>query len=181
MSYYRAHRIAFEQLPFAFLTIVIESLAGGILYSVHHQLTQTAYLLFILPPIINLAGEAGCIYAARLSTRLHLGLVAPRIKHAFHLREAGLVTASATVCATALVIVGAPNFIATTPLLILLLAPYTAIYITLVAMILLAGLVSILAFLRGLDPDNVSIPVITTLADLVGASAILLTAFLLLS
>ena len=136
-------------------------------------------VLVVIPPFLAMCGAVGGIFSARVSTKLHLGLV-----DASHFRLLAVVEDLAVAVALAL-----PMFLAlgaSADVVGALAGLASPGALEMVEVILLAGGVSIAALLVigylgtvttyrfGLDPDNFAIPVVTSTLDLLGAAAVIL-------
>ena len=168
-----ARRVIQESLPVLLFTAVMGILAGTVLEARKETLISSAALLVVVPPFIASSGAIGGILSARLSSQLHLGLVEPR---PFPARPAwlegsltllfavlGYVSVGAlTHGAAALLGYGSPGL--WQMIGIVLVAGMLA-----VMLIFLVGYYAATASYRfGLDPDNVSIPLVTSTMDFVG-------------
>ena len=134
-------------------------------------------LLVLLPPFLEDAGSLGSIVAARLSSKLHLGSIRPRLVPErlawldftllapWALSVFTLVGVSATLIAHASGL-ASPGFVKMIE--VSLLAGYLA---TLAAAIL-AYATAVATFRFGLDPDNHGVPIVTSSIDLLGMFAL---------
>ncbi len=129
--------------------------------------------LVLLPSYIGLGGNVGSVLGSRLSSGLHLGLIRPTVW-----RNRPLLSNI-----SALTISGLISF-ASLGLFVYLLAHLTGIVdlgpMRFMSITLLSGtcLISITvgvsvwacfaSFKRGMDPDDLVVPIVTTLADTVG-------------
>ena len=166
-----ARRIVAESLPVLLYTGIMGVLAGTVLQSREQQLTQA--LLVAVPPFIAASGAIGGILSARLASRLHLGLVRPDLLPG---RPALLEDSIAVLLGViGYVAIGVLTWVAS---LVVRFSspgalPLAGIMLTggLLAVVLLA-IVSYYAatasYRFGLDPDSVSIPVVTSTMDFFG-------------
>jgi mgtE-like transporter len=166
-----ARRVVRESLPILCYTAIMGILAGTVLESRLDSLSQA--LLIAVPPFIAACGAIGGILSARLSSQLHLGLVQPR---PFPERPAALegsltvlfgLAAFATVGLCTQLVALVTGF--ATP------GAATLAEITTTGGLLAVGILFVVAYYAatasyrfGLDPDNVSIPVVTSTMDFFG-------------
>lgn len=159
------------------LMALIGIMGGQVLHHMEETLFQIPVFLFILPVMNGLGGNLGAILGARVSSGFHSGYIKPNIfdkemgENALLTLLMGAVTFTALglgVAASSTIIdlsVYARN------LLIIVLG--AGAIITLSTM-LLTVLISIWSYKKRLDPDNIVIPVITTLADFISILALFL-------
>nr|WP_210424910.1 magnesium transporter [Halorussus halobius] len=159
-------------LPLLVVLAVVEVGSGLVLDTFEEYLLRYPSLLVLVPVMIGTAGNLGSILAARLSTAFHLGTLS------FDARDDELVgNAVATVglAATVFPLVGASAW------LLSLATGGTALPArTVVAVATLSGLVlaalavavtfaaTYAAYRLELDPDDVVIPVVTNVCDVLG-------------
>ncbi|CAN5243888.1 magnesium transporter [soil metagenome] len=166
-------RVVRESLPVLSYAAVVGILAGTVLSARLDTLVSQPALLVLIPPFLASCGAMGGILSARLSSQLHLGLVAPR---AVPGRSAGLE-------GSLLVLFAIGGFTAVgvlTHLGSFLFGFASPGALALVSIALLAGLIAAAAlfavayyaaaasFHFGLDPDNYGIPIVTSTMDFVG-------------
>src|SRR5205085_12358607 len=70
-------RVARESLPFLLAAGTLSTLAGVTLQSRLTPFAKEPALLIVIPPLLSLSGSLAGILSARVSTKLHLGLVSP--------------------------------------------------------------------------------------------------------
>lgn len=173
-----ARRIVLEMTPVILLTPILDVMAGGLLRGHEPQLLAVPALLMIVPPFVSQAGALGGIFASRVASKLHLGLIAPRARPEITaLLDASLVVVSGLAVFTLIGAVafalaglthlghpGAGAMIGGTMLAGAMTLP----------LVLAVGYgVAILASRSGLDPDNAGVPIITSVMDLGGVAAFL--------
>jgi mgtE-like transporter len=172
-------RIVLEMTAVILLTPILDVLAGSLLRARQDQLVAVPVLLALIPPFVSQAGALGGIFASRTASKLQIGVITARglpetpalvdasIVSALSLAVFAMVGVVAFVLGVATDLVGMPSFqalVGGTILSGLVVTP-----ITLVASYYLA----IGTFRFGLDPDNQSVPIITSAMDLAGVATIL--------
>jgi mgtE-like transporter len=136
--------------------------------------------LALIPPFVSQAGALGGIFSSRITSKLQIGVITPRglpevpavvdasIVLGFAVLVFTLIGAIAYVLGGVTGLGGMPSagaVIGGTLLAGLLVTPVTIV----------AGYyIAVSTYRFGLDPDNHSVPVITSLLDLAGVAAILL-------
>ena len=179
MTVYSIRRIVFESYPVLFICVVIGLFAGAILQGSLDKIPRT--LVIMMVPLLNgIGGNLGCILGARLGSALHLGIVEPRLKGR---------TLRKNVDASVLTSVGVFLFISAVFFVIAYMwgmglegALKHALAFMVAGMLLVPVIVSstiLLAFIsfrKGLDPDNVVIPIVTSIIDVAAAISLLIVA-----
>jgi mgtE-like transporter len=172
-------RIVAEMAAVILLTPLVDIAAGAVLQAKEPVLTALPGLLILIPPFVSQAGALGGILSSRLSSKLQLGLITTRgLPESPALLDAGLVVVFGVAIFT---FIGA---------VALVLANLTGLAHpgagTMIGGTLLAGVLALpvvigvgyyLAIVTsrfGLDPDNQSVPIITSVMDLVGVAAVLI-------
>ena len=172
-------RIVLEMTAVILLTPILDVLAGSLLRARQDHLVAVPVLLALIPPFVSQAGALGGIFASRTASKLQIGVITARglpeipalvdasIVSALSLAVFAMVGVVAFVLGVATDLVGMPSFqalVGGTILSGLVVTP-----ITLVASYYLA----IGTFRFGLDPDNQSVPIITSAMDLAGVATVL--------
>jgi mgtE-like transporter len=166
-------RIVRESFPVLALAIVLDILAGAVVEPRVERLLSLPSLLLLLPGFLARTGALGSILAARLGSKLHLGAVTATAR-----------PGAAAVLDASIVLLQGVSVYALTALLTLGLSEVLgyaypgALRFVAVTMVggLLATLVAsaigyyaaIVSYRFGLDPDNYTIPIVTSGMDLLG-------------
>ncbi len=170
----RARRIFAESLPVLALVGLLSLCAGAILQEQQPLLLQYQVFLMILPSFLEACGGFGGMYTSRLSTKIHLGLVEAKfwpqqmalvdatLIYLFAVIIFPLVAIIALIVTTALG-AGAPSVLTT-------LATTISAGLVATTLTLIVGYYAAQATVRfGLDPDNHSLPLVTSSMDLLGS------------
>ncbi len=177
-------RIVAESLPILLLAGMIDIVAGITFEKRLEAFATLPALLVLVPPFLTKTGALGGILAARLSSKLHLGIIEPTVRPSRAARaDFRLIAVYAVPVFTLLAV--------STDLVSLLLgleSPGTA---RMVGISLIGGLLAttaclaityygaIAAYRLGLDPDNHGIPLVTSSMDLIGAIALIFALLLM--
>ena len=168
-----ARRVLLEMVAVVALTPLLDILAGTVVEARLDRFLAFPALLVLVPPFVAVAGALGGILSSRLSSKLQLGVISPRGRPE---GPAFLDAAITMVFGIAIflllgglglgytVISGSPSPGAGTLVVGTLLAGILA---TLIA-IPVSYYVAIVTTRFGLDPDNHSVPIITSVMDLSG-------------
>ena len=172
-------RIILEMTAIIVLTPFLDVLAGSLLSAREPQLQLVPVLLALVPPFVSQAGALGGIFASRITSKLQIGVITPRglpetpavvdasIVGAFSVVVFTLIGAIAWLLGTVTQLPGVPpalELIGST-----LLAGIVATPVTIVC----GYYIAVVTYRFGLDPDNQSVPVITSVMDLAGVAIVL--------
>jgi len=172
-------RIVLEMTAVILLTPILDVLAGTLLRARQDELVLVPVLLALIPPFVSQAGALGGIFASRTTSKLQIGVITARgLPETPALVDASIVFGLAV---TVFLLVGVVAFG---------LGEATGLpgmpgFGTLVGGTALAGLIvtpvtlgasyylAIGTYRFGLDPDNQSVPIITSVMDLAGIAVVL--------
>lgn len=174
-------RILAESLPILAITGAVTILVGVALEERSEQFTTLLALSILLPAFLQEGGALGGILSSRLSSKIHLGLLAPRglppvaafkdfvLIYTFAAGVYLFIGAASHVLAVALFPEGAsPGLLAMMGLSTL------AGVIATTAAVLAAYYGSVVSYRLGLDPDTYGIPIITAAVDLLGFMSLII-------
>ncbi len=177
MVVYRFKRIVSESYPLLLACVVI-GLAAGLLLDAHFG-KLTPIILAMIPPINGLGGNVGSILGARLTSALHMGTVQPRIREQSLLRVN--VVASSVLSLAVFAFVGLIFFASACVLGESFLSSvkiagsfFIASMMLVVIVIFTTIAAAFVSFTRGIDPDNVVIPIVTSVCDVLGVISLLI-------
>lgn len=172
-------KIMIESFPILTVVTIVELLAGILLELKSETLLTLPILLVFIPPLNNLGGSFGCVISSRISTALSLGDIEARFVRNENLEEniIGIIIVgfiSSIYLGLVVYIIGyftgIQSFNVTTSILfgmlsgLMLITPIVGVSVT----------VAFLSWNLGLDPDNVSTPIITAIADALGISCVMI-------
>ncbi len=168
-------RVFFEMSIILTVLAIVEGFSGSILESYSEYIYKTFILSIIYPAILDSLGNYGCVIGSKTSTRLHLG----EIDKLFDMKSASDIASLLSTSVPLSVIMYSLGYLISVNLgksvsvnyEFFLLYPIVAL-----GVMLLGYLLAFVSYRFGLDPDNVTVPTITTLADLIGTSFTVLVA-----
>ena len=170
---YSWKKIVKHGLPLLTVAVVIEIFAGQILQGKQDMLILFPVFLISIPVINSVGGNIGSVLGARLASGLHVGYITISLKdkemheNLFYSLLIGFIT----YIILAIVIyymallgglrmgIGLIEFVA-----ILVSTGFLLICVV----VLMSVLTAFLSFKRGLDPDDIVAPVVTTVGDTLG-------------
>ena len=169
-----ARRIVRESFPILCVAIVLDILAGTVVEPrIDEVFIPLPAFLILLPGFLEKTGSLGGILAARLGSKLHLGVVTPSPRP----------EAAALLDGTLILVLGVTVFTITAGLTLGLAEILNEAYpgaARFIGVVLLGGLLATLlaaligyyaaiaAYRFGFDPDNHTIPLVTSGMDLLG-------------
>jgi mgtE-like transporter len=167
-----------ESLVAVLLSLVIVVMAGVLFSSMREALLLLPGLVLLVPGALAMRGNIYASLGARLGTALHTGQLSPNDKGPTMLREEVLVVLVQTLLGTlflaivgrmAAILLGIPTVsmvdLAVTAMVGALLAGAVELFVTV--------RVAMSAHQKGWDPDNVTAPIISAVADLVSIPSLL--------
>lgn len=176
-----------EALPVLLISAAGGLFAGVVLGGMDAELRAIPGLLLLVPPLLAIRGNVYGSLGARLASALHQGLVEPtislsdeRVRSAVAAALANGVLVSAFAALAGYIIlagVGRPRAAPTTLLAIAVIAGILSGIILTIAVVT----VVFLGYRRGMNPDTLAGPVVTTTGDVVGIAMMLLAARLVLA
>ena len=176
--------IVATMMPILIALSVLQMGSGYVLETLEETYLGNPTLLVMVPVMIDMGGNLGCIMSSRLSTRLHLGMLS------FRLHDTDLWTNTVAILSLALTIftglglatwaIGEYVYGAPIPLIDLM----TISLVSGMLLALLAIVISIaatwLSYRWGLDPDDTTIPVVTNVCDILGVIILSIVAIIVL-
>ncbi len=174
-------RILAESLPILAITGTVTILVGVALEERSEQFTTLLALSVLLPAFLQEGGALGGILSSRLSSKIHLGLLAPRgLPPMAAFRDFVLIYTFAT---GVYLFIGAASHVlavalfpdGSSPGLLAMVGISTlAGLIATTAAVLAAYYGSVASYRLGLDPDTYGIPIITAAVDLLGFMSLII-------
>ncbi len=173
-----AQRIVREAFPVLCLAIVLDVLAGTVVQPrMDEVFTPLPAFLIIIPGFLENTGALGAILAARLGSKLHLGAVTPTAKpSAVALLDGTIVLALGLIvylisAVTTLGVAAATGAAYPGALTFLGVVMVGGVLATAIAAVI--GYYAAVATYRfGFDPDNHTIPIVTSGMDLLGVTCL---------
>ncbi len=165
-----------EGTPLVLFLAVLSNFTGGILSNFRYQIAKYPHILVIYPSLIDTVGDEGSVIASVITTKLNLGYLKPKISTMFDKENKSFILGTFTAGTTIFVLftlVGCVLYVLP-PFEIMrtiLVAISTNMFL-LLPVLLIALSSSIITFIRGLNPDNFTIPIIASLSDLLTTIAL---------
>jgi mgtE-like transporter len=172
-----------ETLPVVLGATFGELIAGLVLGGMKESLALLPGLIVLIPAVLDLRGCISSALGSRLGSALHLGLVGWDKGINDELKaniQASLFLSSATsifVGAVAFLVNHALN-IPSAGLIGLVVISFSSGTLAAVTQLTITVVVSFTSYGRGIDPDNVTIPAMATIGDILGIAYMFLVASL---
>jgi len=171
-----------ESLFTIFLVAFLVNIAGTALIGIRNFIERRPEIVMVYPALIGMIGNVGSVVGSTSTTKLALGLLSPsfssikkHLKNIFSAWGASLLM-FVILAFLSLLLTGAFSISSLFDLLsILFLTNVFAVSV----IVFLTYAISILAFKRGLDPDNFVIPVESSFADVITSIALLASLIIL--
>lgn len=164
-------RIYKESLAIICSLALIQSITGNILEEFSELVYLSMFMGFAYPAIIDQLGNYGSIVVARTSTALHLGEIEkPDLKTAVENTKHILLTAPFVFPFVSIIPLFFAyryfGFVSFTPLFLFVF--FVSFMLIVLLVLILSFFIAILLHRLKIDPDNGGIPLITTIADVIG-------------
>jgi len=165
-------RVYFQSLPVLLIVALLELITGGM-----WEANKIGLILLILPPTLETLGNIGSVYSSRLSSFIYLGFLEPTvIPHGHHFKRE--LTSIFVLAVIIYSLISLFVFLVTWNMRAIAMI-WSSAFISLILLLLISYYLTVGSLKMKLDPDNVVVPVITTLADIIGTSTILFVYYLL--
>jgi len=165
-------------LPVLLVLTLVEIGSGLVLGSFESDLLRYPTLLVLVPVTIGTAGNLGSVLAARLSTAFHLGTLSFAPDDDL---LAGNAVATVLLALTVFPGIGVGAWLLTSLTVGSVLAPGTVLLVAVcsgaalaVVAVVVTAVATYWAYRRELDPDDVVIPVVTNVCDVLGVVVLFL-------
>ncbi|MCZ6725110.1 MAG: magnesium transporter [Thaumarchaeota archaeon] len=180
-QYCSVRNILSQILPILLVTLTGSLIAGLLLSGMINTLTALPGLLIMIPAVMDTRGSIYASLGSRIGSGLHLGFVEPSFRKNPHLLNAILGSLINALIISTFIAILAFGFL--TYLGLPVIPIYSLIAIAIIAGILSGTILTIVVLVasiagynRGIDPDNLSGPVVSVFGDMISILMLLLTA-----
>lgn len=170
---------ALKQVLVPLAICLIFDLGAGIFLGISFEKLLTSYpeILLVIPGLMGLRGNVFGSLGSRISTSLYLGSSDPTIKDEYISKNVFFSIWAATIPALILFIIAAVKFHKKEELFLSFQIIFNSSVMISAILSFVTAMIVIQSFKRGIDPDNIVGPAITTFADLVSIPSIVLFIF----
>jgi mgtE-like transporter len=174
------NRIMKESVPALVIAALIQIVAGAMmqLRGIEAWLEIPIFLMLV-PSLSDLGNDVACIVSSRITTLLALGVIEAKLERNEALESN--ITSILTVGVLSSLYMGVINFAIAERVGLSTISIYRllSICVTAVAMLtlLISGVavgIAFIAWRKGLDPDNVTIPISTSISDIIAIFSLLI-------
>jgi mgtE-like transporter len=170
---YNWKQIVKNGLPLLFVAVIIEIFAGQILQGKQELLVGLPIFLISIPVVNSVAGNIGSVLGARLASGLHVGYITHSLKdkEMHHNLLVSLLIGFLTyfILAILIYLVALFSKIAEDIALFKFVGIIVATGFLLICVVaVISVLTAFISFKRGLDPDDMVAPIVTTVGDIMG-------------
>lgn len=168
------------------VSAILSCFSGVFIESNIEKLIISPAILLMIPAFLEEGGNISSVLASRLSSKLHLGLIKARItideivKREFFTSFVLYLLVFPTIGILVhifCIIFSIPSVGLLKSFVITTLAGF---FLTIISVII-TFFIAVISYKKGVDPDNVTIPIMTSIADLLGVICILIVSSILLS
>jgi len=171
---YRAATIIRESIPILLFLVIFSLITGRTLEEATHLLVEEVpFIIIAIPAFINMAGVLAAVFSSRLTSRLFIGTIDRRFRPlrllAFDLLSISAVAFTGLIVLSLIVITVNAYFILVPANAVVIFYVFLMAGLTSTISMCVAGvLVAYVSFSKGLNPDNFTAPLTTTLGDMIG-------------
>lgn len=174
------NRILRESVPALIVAALIQIVAGAMmqLRGIETWLEIPIFLMLV-PSLSDLGNDVACIISSKITTLLALGVIKPKLERNEALE--GNITSILIVGVLSSLYMGIINFIAAERVGLDTIPIHRLLLICVIAVAMLTLLVSgvtvgiaFITWRKGLDPDNVTIPISTSISDIIAIFSLLI-------
>jgi len=171
---YHWKRIVINGFPLLFITLLVEVLVGQLLFLKEEVLLAHLPLFLIAIPVINgVGGNIGSILGARIASGLHVGSVELSVKDS--IMHETVVTAmfmgiiTYAFLSIGIYLIGLFSGLAMNVSMVSFITTFLTTGVLLIGLLSVASVfTAFISFKKGIDPDDVVAPVVTTIGDSFG-------------
>lgn len=175
-----------QSTPILFVCSILGTLAGGILNGSITTLLKNKTLLTLVPLFSGECGGLVSVLSARLSSGLHSGLIEAELKP-----EKATLENYSIILFLSLIMFPVIGFLAETSTIVMNnigINYFNVVFISLLAGLIVIGVmlvivfyISTISYRRGLDPDNIVIPLSTSLTDSISTLVLVAVSLMVLA
>ena len=171
---YQWKKIVINAMPILFVTLLVEVLVGQLLILKEEVLLAYLPIFLIAIPVINgVGGNLGTILGAHLASGLHVGSVQlslkDKIMHETVLTALIMGVITYSLLSIGIYLIGSFNGLAMNVSMLSFITTFLSTGLLLIGIISAVSVITaFISFKKGIDPDDVVAPVVTTIGDTFG-------------
>jgi len=171
---YNWKRIVLHGAPLLFLCLLVEVLVGQLLLLKEDVLLSYLPLFLIAIPVINgVGGNIGSILGAHIASGLHVGSIKlsvhDSVMHETVITAIIMGTITYAFLSIGIYLIGVINGLAMNVTMLSFISTFLATGVLLIGLLSAVSVITaFISFKKGIDPDDVVAPVVTTIGDSFG-------------
>ncbi len=182
--YWKFGSVLRSTLPLLVVMAAVGTLSGVVLQEFEDELLKFPSILILVPALIGVGGNLGAILSSRLSSAVHLGILELNMSNiVFKNNVLAVVIASVFI----FLILGLSAFafgalfgVASVSLDVILVLAMASGGILMTVLVPVSILVIYYSHRLRLDPDDIAIPIVTTIGDITGVLSLFMVIVILL-
>ncbi len=159
-----------EGLPTVLILSILSNFTGGLLSQFRYQIERFPHFLLLYPALIDSVGDEGSIISSVFTTQLSLGIANPSLKELFKKDNKntifGTFLAGTFVFVLLSVVSGTIFFLSLIEIVGTIIVIILTNFTLLIPITIISFISGIVTFKYGLNPDNYTIPMISSVSDL---------------
>lgn len=174
--FWKLSKLLKAQIPLLIIVSAVEIIAGLFLESMSKDILSKPSILMLVPAFLALGGNLGITYGSRLSTAIHLGILEFTLKNKIFKNN---LIAISIASITTFITLGILSYTINDLQNLAMLSLKDTTLLTLISGLILTTIIAPMAVLvaytsykRGIDPDDVIVPILTATADVIGMVAL---------
>ena len=182
--YWKFRSVLRSTLPLLVVMAAVGTLSGVVLQEFEDELLEFPSTLILVPALIGVGGNLGAILSSRLSSAVHLGILELNMSNIVFKNN---VLAVAIAAVFIFIILGLSAFafgalfgVASVSLDVLLVLAMASGGILMTVLVPVSILVIYYSHKLRLDPDDIAIPIVTTIGDITGVLSLFTVIVILL-
>lgn len=182
--YWKLGSVLRSTLPLLVVMAAVGTLSGVVLQEFEEELLKFPSTLILVPALIGVGGNLGAILSSRLSTAVHLGILELNMSNIVFKNNL-LAVAIASVFIFLILGLSAFTFgalfgVASLSLDVILMLAMASGGILMTVVVPISILVIYYSHKLRLDPDDIAIPIVTTIGDITGVLSLFMVIVVLL-
>lgn len=180
MSSYKVKKLIIRALPVLIFTCIISVISGQLLGYEEDILKKWPLFLVLIPSLLKIGGDTGCMMGARLSSALHFGISKNIRNNPVVINNfiATLIIGFISFLFVSFIVYFFSFFFKlknTVPLRYILFCSFCVYFLDIIFVYITTIILSFLCNKYGIDPDDTVIPLIASLGDLAGVAGIMIS------
>jgi mgtE-like transporter len=182
--YWKFNSVLRSTLPLLIVMAAVGTLSGVVLQEFEDELLGFPSILILVPALIGVGGNLGAILSSRLSTAVHLGILELNMSNIVFKNNILAITIASVLI---FIVLGLSAFgfgvlsgVTNVSLDVMLALSMASGGILMAVLVPVSIIVTYYAHKLRLDPDDIAIPIVTTIGDIIGVLSLFVVVVILL-